>query len=55
MEPVEYDFGYAIVRIHPPKDEKKFYENITRAASEFYTAILKAEERKKQTDNALSE
>lgn len=52
---VEYDYGNAIVRIHPPKDEKKFYENLTHAASQFYTAILKAEERQKREGGVAAE
>ena len=55
MEYAEYNYGNAIVRIHPPKDEKKFYENIMRAASQFYTAILKEEERQKRENGATPE
>ena len=51
MEPsVEYDFGYAIVRIHPGKrSEEERRKVLEDAAREFYKALQKAEAAKGQS------
>jgi len=50
MEPsVEYDFGYAVVRIHTGKrSEEERRKVLEDAAKEFYKALQKAEAAKGQ-------
>lgn len=53
METVEFDFGYAVVRIRSPVEEKTFYETLTSAAREFYTSLCKAERGKRQENSGI--
>lgn len=53
METVEFNFGYAVVRIHPPAVEKTFYETLTSAAMEFYTSLCMAESGRRQENSGI--